>query len=86
MKVNVTRKPVEAASLSGLLLSLIQQDMHDCRLLLVHDTSDLYSAVVQDLLLLLHNPRQVCVTHLSSFRIDEVLDEINSRSNENLIA
>lgn len=74
------RKPVEAASLSGLLLSMIQQNMNDCRLLLVHDGSDLYSVVVQDLLLLLHNPRQVSVIHLSSFRFHEVLDEINSIS------
>lgn len=62
MKVNVTRKSVEAASLSGLLLSMIQKDMNDCRLLLVHDASVLYSVVVQDLLLLLHNPMQVCVS------------------------
>lgn len=61
MKVNVTKKPVEAASLSGLLASVIQQDMNNCRLLLVHDATDLYSVVVQDLLLLLPNPRQVGV-------------------------
>ncbi|KAK3876185.1 hypothetical protein Pcinc_019006 [Petrolisthes cinctipes] len=59
MRLNVTRKSVEAASLSGLLVSMVQQDMVDCRLALIYDASDLYSVVVQDLLLLLPNPKQV---------------------------
>ncbi|KAK4308275.1 hypothetical protein Pmani_020028 [Petrolisthes manimaculis] len=59
MRLNVTRQSVEAASLSRLLVSMVQQDMVDCRLALIYDASDLYSVVVQDLMLLLPNPKQV---------------------------
>ncbi|KAK3876187.1 hypothetical protein Pcinc_019008 [Petrolisthes cinctipes] len=52
-------KSTEAASLSKLLASVVQQDMNDCRLVLIYDASELYSDVVQDLMLLLPNPKQV---------------------------
>lgn len=49
----------EAMSLAGLLATVVQQDLSNCRLVLVYDDSDLYYTVVKDLLLLLPNPRQV---------------------------
>lgn len=49
----------EAKSLSGLLGSVVQKSLSECRLVLVYDTSALHSLVVQDLLLLLSNKRQV---------------------------
>lgn len=61
-KLSTKRKSVEVASLSALLRTIVLQELNDCRLLLVYDASDLYSIVVQDLLLLLPNPRQVRVS------------------------
>ncbi|KAK4308272.1 hypothetical protein Pmani_020025 [Petrolisthes manimaculis] len=49
----------EAESLSKLLVAVVKQELSGCRLVLVYDANDLYSVVVQDLLLLLPNPRQV---------------------------
>lgn len=60
-KLNTKGRSAEAESLSALLKTVVQQELSDCRLLLVYDASDFYSVVVQDLLLLLPNPRQVHV-------------------------
>ncbi|KAK3874143.1 hypothetical protein Pcinc_020903 [Petrolisthes cinctipes] len=54
-------KSAEVASLSVLLRVIVHQELANCNLLLVHDANDLYSAVVQDLMLFLPNPRQVVV-------------------------
>ncbi|KAK3874140.1 hypothetical protein Pcinc_020900 [Petrolisthes cinctipes] len=50
----------DASSLSGLLVTMVQEELSDCRLVLVYDASDLYSVVVKELLMLLPNhPKQV---------------------------
>ncbi|KAK3874137.1 hypothetical protein Pcinc_020897 [Petrolisthes cinctipes] len=49
----------EAGSLSELLATVVKQELSGCGLVLVYDSNDLYSVVVQDLLLLLPNARQV---------------------------
>ncbi|KAK3876182.1 hypothetical protein Pcinc_019003 [Petrolisthes cinctipes] len=49
----------DASSLSGLLVTMVQEELSDCRLVLVYDASDLYSVVVKELLMLLPNhPKQ----------------------------
>ncbi|KAK3874146.1 hypothetical protein Pcinc_020906 [Petrolisthes cinctipes] len=49
-----------AALLSGLLMAVVQQELLGCDLVVLHDDVDLYSLVVQDLLLMT-NSRQVVV-------------------------
>lgn len=66
-RLTMSRKSVEEASLSGLLAAVVQQNLKECRLVLVYDATDLNSAVVQDLLLLLPNQMQVGTHVLSSF-------------------
>lgn len=58
---NTQGKSPHASSLSALLATVVRQELSDCRLVLIYDASDLHSVVVQDLLLLLPNPKQVGV-------------------------
>lgn len=57
--LKATRESVQESSLSALLLSVVQEEMTHCDLVMAHDDSDLYSTVVHNLLLMLPNSRQV---------------------------
>lgn len=58
-RLKAARDSVEETSLSALLFSVVQDEMAHCDLVLAHDDSYLYSSVVQNLLLMLPNSRQV---------------------------
>ncbi|KAK3876189.1 hypothetical protein Pcinc_019010 [Petrolisthes cinctipes] len=60
VRLNAAGKSVNAESLSRLLVTVVQQELNNCSLVLVYDASDLYSVVVKELLMLLPNhPKQV---------------------------
>ncbi|KAK3876180.1 hypothetical protein Pcinc_019001 [Petrolisthes cinctipes] len=59
MKLTISGKSIEAESLSRLLTAVVQQELRECFLAVVYDATELNSAVVQDLILLLPNQIQV---------------------------
>ncbi|KAK4308273.1 hypothetical protein Pmani_020026 [Petrolisthes manimaculis] len=70
MRLKTPERLANAMSLVGLLKTVIHEDLSNCHLVFVYDASDLYSIVVQELMLLLLNSRQV----FEMKKADDLLD------------